>query len=1175
MRVRWIDVSNLGRSLTLLELSYLLLFVVTTIVGVQLGVRVLEASALAYAGEIPMRNLWTLMVPSVFVLPLAVTTSIITFRDPGGTRSVERTSVSVLLSFTMVTMALYTWSQLGAVASALRTDRVEELRLALTSALNYGAWGLASFSALRALRGARRWPLEGLRRAAAEATLPDVLGRLSQPRPFDNPRRWARSRHPMVGWGCLFAGVAWLVAVYVFRVEILALLEAAGLPGALSQLNPLGALGTLLVARRQFDPHTDDRRSGRRGLTLWLRTAERAGRSPHRQWRWSPGRWPGADLESRVGALMGRFGPIVAIGRPGDDMVGLGNGRTTMPVAAWRQQVQEWMASARNIVVTLGADDAARWVHQQLHRGRWLGKTVFWLPIGGPDDPSHQLAVLAKGLADTPWGPPLVSVDEPESVRSLVLHANGSLTVVMSEHGRLADYHAATLVALYALRNDPPSRLLDAAAPADGSIRTFLEALVRVAAPEAQRRHLDTHLAALHRGAVDEVRQEMCVDHVMVALEDHREDWRRALAAHALRVARLAIGTPQLAFSLGVSGGRTLVRRASSSVLATQSVALFVFLASALATAAAVYEHGSAIFDQLGLPVRGVSGQVLVSLMAVALGLAISWLISEFKRDFRRFRFEERERKSVLAALRRALWPDLPKADEAQPSPTHGMRIGRGVAAMVQLLVIVVDLATNYMGTIELWHHVPPLAEASVPPGDAMRRLGMVLAAVGALFLSYMDLIVAAGTRLGARWQQDHAEHRKNQRYRASLVAATARAMTLQLNDPAHEYWMRWGTTHTVPLAMVVEGVDAAMTDIEKRLAATPHRTSGLGFTRAARDANREYHLVDEALFSPDGIDCLLRHVLIVIIGEDLFVRPVGLLVPFDEYVGRRAHAELGWRLLIACREEIDALMDDIADRREADGQDRYRAIERQLDALASHHPAPDLVAQRIDATVAAMRPRLLEAARRRPPFDYLRRAAAQLREEANAAKWALLEVGSEIIRLPPDDYDRRAIELERALQRARTVVNAMVRLASRSDKPAAAQLREASEALAQDIEQWATDKANRDAQRDAHDKAQERAKNQARLAALDVWQRRLRSHPRQRPISLLRLLVQCGYVDYDGEIPSRMKAFSALVKLDPGQLADVNRGASRLIPLLTDEDSMRALREDADLLLAIIKRGQ
>lgn len=89
--------------------------------------------------------------------------------------------------------------------------------------------------------------------------------------------------------------------------------------------------------------------------------------------------------EALVKVLTDDYGPVVAIGRPGEWAPPLGAARHYV-TGDWQSEVRDWIHASRMIVVILGSTPGLGWELEQLLRLRVLPKVVLVLPPVPPDE---------------------------------------------------------------------------------------------------------------------------------------------------------------------------------------------------------------------------------------------------------------------------------------------------------------------------------------------------------------------------------------------------------------------------------------------------------------------------------------------------------------------------------------------------------------------------------------------------------------------------------------------------------------------------------------------------------------------------------------------------------------------------------------------------------------------
>lgn len=76
------------------------------------------------------------------------------------------------------------------------------------------------------------------------------------------------------------------------------------------------------------------------------------------------------------------YGPVVAISRPGSAGQPIGAAREELPAESWTRDIQEWLAAARLIVMTVGRTEGVQWEVEQIRRlGLWPKVILLFPPV--------------------------------------------------------------------------------------------------------------------------------------------------------------------------------------------------------------------------------------------------------------------------------------------------------------------------------------------------------------------------------------------------------------------------------------------------------------------------------------------------------------------------------------------------------------------------------------------------------------------------------------------------------------------------------------------------------------------------------------------------------------------------------------------------------------------------
>ena len=117
----------------------------------------------------------------------------------------------------------------------------------------------------------------------------------------------------------------------------------------------------------------------------------------------------GFTEEEQLAKVLSKIGPLIALGRPGDDRPNLGAARTYVSDEQWRQTITDYMSEARVVVLRVGATKGLWWELQQAVTRLSPEQLVFLVP----DDQKAYQAFRLQANAYLPK--PLPEHVRPES----------------------------------------------------------------------------------------------------------------------------------------------------------------------------------------------------------------------------------------------------------------------------------------------------------------------------------------------------------------------------------------------------------------------------------------------------------------------------------------------------------------------------------------------------------------------------------------------------------------------------------------------------------------------------------------------------------------------------------------------------------------------------------------
>jgi hypothetical protein len=163
-------------------------------------------------------------------------------------------------------------------------------------------------------------------------------------------------------------------------------------------------------------------------------------------------RSPVGDLASRrrfeqgIAGPLGAFGPVIAIGKPGEELPQIGAARTYLSDAEWQPAVLRWMDEALLLVMIAGDTEWIRWeLDQILEKGRGRHLFIILPPAKDHSRWPNVLTVLGK----SPWS---AAIDSLDTTRLLLVQLRPDGTVIAirgASSSFVEDYHLALAIAIY------------------------------------------------------------------------------------------------------------------------------------------------------------------------------------------------------------------------------------------------------------------------------------------------------------------------------------------------------------------------------------------------------------------------------------------------------------------------------------------------------------------------------------------------------------------------------------------------------------------------------------------------------------------------------------------------------------------------------------------------------
>jgi hypothetical protein len=154
----------------------------------------------------------------------------------------------------------------------------------------------------------------------------------------------------------------------------------------------------------------------------------------------------GRRFEQGIAGPLGAFGPVIAIGRPGEELPQIGAARNYLGDAEWQPSVLRWMDEALLLVMIAGDTEWIRWeLDRILEKNRSSHLFIILPPVKDTGRWRNVLAVLGK----TQWGTALQTLDT-RGLMVVQLRPGGDVIAIRGASSPfIEDYHLATSIAIH------------------------------------------------------------------------------------------------------------------------------------------------------------------------------------------------------------------------------------------------------------------------------------------------------------------------------------------------------------------------------------------------------------------------------------------------------------------------------------------------------------------------------------------------------------------------------------------------------------------------------------------------------------------------------------------------------------------------------------------------------
>jgi hypothetical protein len=159
----------------------------------------------------------------------------------------------------------------------------------------------------------------------------------------------------------------------------------------------------------------------------------------------------GKTFEEILTARLQSFGPVIAIGRPGELIPSAGAAREYVGDADWRGRVHELIRAAAAIVVIAGKTNNLMWELQTIEGAGATAKTLIVVPADSKAEAADRLVTLLRSLDGTRLGQAIAAHMHSDAAVAMV--GRVPLVELASARRSPRDFQAAIDLAMLSLRN--------------------------------------------------------------------------------------------------------------------------------------------------------------------------------------------------------------------------------------------------------------------------------------------------------------------------------------------------------------------------------------------------------------------------------------------------------------------------------------------------------------------------------------------------------------------------------------------------------------------------------------------------------------------------------------------------------------------------------------------------
>jgi hypothetical protein len=155
-------------------------------------------------------------------------------------------------------------------------------------------------------------------------------------------------------------------------------------------------------------------------------------------------------LEEVIADDIGRFGPFVAIGQPGENLPLLGASRAYVKDLAWKDEVLGWLDQTRLIILIGGTTQGVLWELQRIVEAGHARRLLILLPPTNAEERTERWHGIAGVFEGASWKSALADSDIEDAL-ALCPHDKGRVTLIRGNTQQAVDYELALRFAVYTM----------------------------------------------------------------------------------------------------------------------------------------------------------------------------------------------------------------------------------------------------------------------------------------------------------------------------------------------------------------------------------------------------------------------------------------------------------------------------------------------------------------------------------------------------------------------------------------------------------------------------------------------------------------------------------------------------------------------------------------------------